>query len=183
MSAVRAFLTFVFFCWSGAAAAQVEIAFYSKDFASTFPHAYVRLTGIDSAGQRLDVNYGFTPVRISPAVLLGPIAGRIQTVSPEYVARSDRHFSLKLTSEKHQAVLAVIERWRTAPQPSYSLNRRNCVHFVGEIATALGLNAPPDAKLMKKPKSYLQKVTRDNQELIASWQDRFAPLPASSTTD
>src|SRR5688500_8136658 len=83
--------------WSGAATAQVEIHFHSKDMASTFPHAFVRLTGTDqSTGQPVDINYGFTPVSLSPSILLGAVAGMIQTVDPVYVSRSDRHFTLPL---------------------------------------------------------------------------------------
>lgn len=160
--------------WSGAASAQIDIHFHSKDMASTFPHAFVRLTGTDdSTGQPIDVNYGFTPVSLSPAILLGAVAGMIQTVDPVYVSRSDRHFTLPLTADQHRSVLAVVEAWRNAKQPSYRLGSRNCTHFVAEIATALGLKAPPAPGLMKKPKSFLRKVTADNLALIERW-----PRPA-----
>jgi hypothetical protein len=157
----------------GPARAEVEIAFYSKDFASTFPHAFVRLTGIDEAtGQPFDTNYGFTPVRLAPGILFGPVQGMIHSADPLYVSRSDRHFSLTLDDEQYRAVVAVIEHWRDMPQPSYRLNSRNCVHFVAEVATVLGLHAPPARGLMKKPKSFLQKVTADNSSLIAQWPVR-----------
>lgn len=162
--------------WSGAASAGVVLHFQSKDLASTFPHAFVRLTGTDDVtGQPIDVNYGFTPVSLSPAIMLRPVAGMIQTVDPLYVSRSDRHFTLALTADQHRSVLAIVEAWRSAKQPSYRLNSRNCVHFVAQIATALGLHAPPAPGLMKKPKSYLRKVTADNLALIQRW-----PQPATS---
>jgi hypothetical protein len=44
----------------------------------------------------------------------------------------------------------------------------------------LGLHAPPVPKLMKKPKSYLEKVTRDNAQLIQSWRRPALPLAAGS---
>ena len=164
--------------WPASAAAEVQIHFYSKDFGSTFPHGFVRLTGtVDSTREAVDTNYGFTPVQIGPGILAGPVRGMIQTVKPEYVARSIRHFSLALTEEQYRTVLAVIEQWRTTPQPSYRLNGRNCVDFVAAMATTLGLRAAPDPKLMKKPKSFLQKVTRDNATLIAQWR---APLSAAA---
>ena len=174
MRLVRLLLFVALLGWGGAARAEVEIGFYSKDFASTFPHAFVRLTGTDeSTGQSYDTNYGFTPVRLSTGILFGSVNGMIQTVDPVYVSRSDRHFSLKLNDEQYRAVLAVVEKWRTAPQPNYRLNSRNCVHFVADIAGALGLHAPPAKGLMKKPKSFLQKVTRDNMALIAQWDRRL----------
>lgn len=175
------FLLVLTLAWPQAARAAVEIHFYSKDLGASFPHAFVRLTGtVDSTGEQLDTNYGFTAVNVSPAVLMGPVAGKIQTVDPPYVARSLKHFSLPLSEEQYRSVLAVVERWRTTPQPSYRLNSRNCVFFVAEVAAALGLQAPPAPRLMKKPKSFLQKVTTDNSALIQSWQDRLAAAPRAN---
>jgi hypothetical protein len=173
MRLVRIFLFLLLLGWAATARAQVEIAFYSKDLASTFPHAFVRLTGIDqTTGQPFDTNYGFTPVRVTPGILFGPVNGMIHTADPVYVSSSDRHFSLILDDDQYRAVLAAVERWHVAPQPSYRLNSRNCVHFVAEIATLLGLHAPPARGLMTKPKSFLQKVTADNSALIAQWPVR-----------
>lgn len=164
--------------WAGAAAAEIEIHFYSKDMASTFPHAFVRLTGTDErTGEAIDVNYGFTPVSLTPAILFGPVQGMMHTVSRQYLDRSDRHFSLKLTDAQYRAVLAVVERWRDAPQPNYRLNSRNCVHFVAEVAATLGLAAEPDPRLVKKPKSFLRQVTQNNLALIQAW-GRQAPALA-----
>ena len=178
MHLIRPFLVLLLIGLASPAFAEVQIHFYSKDFASTFPHGFVRLTGtVDSTGESIDTNYGFTPVQIGPRILAGPVRGMIQTVKPEYVARSVRHFSLVLSEEQYSAVLAIVEQWRTTPQPSYRLNGRNCVDFVAALATSLGLSAAPDPKLMKKPRSFLQKVTRDNASLIAQWR---APLSAAA---
>ncbi|GAA4708879.1 hypothetical protein H9L13_00750 [Sphingomonas lutea] len=172
--------------WCSPAAAAIDIHFYSKDFASTFPHAYVRLTGtVDATGEVVDTNYGFTPVRLNPSILMGPVKGMIQTVKPDYVARSDKHFTLRLTDAEYQAVLARVDQWRTATQPNYRLNSRNCVYFVADMAAALGLEAPPVPALMKKPKSFLMKVTADNRARIAQWPggsvaQAAASVPATS---
>ena len=176
---MRRFILLLFLLgWSGAATAQVDVHFHSKDLASTFPHAFIRLTGTDeTTGQPVDVNYGFTPVSLSPSILLRPVPGMIQTVDPLYVSRSDRHFTLPLSADQHRSVLAIVDAWRSAAQPSYRLNSRNCTHFVAAIATALGLSAPPAPGLMKKPKSFLREVTADNLALIARWQ-----RPAASAT-
>ena len=175
---MRSILFLLLLAWAAPATAMVEIHFYSKDLASSFPHGFVRLTGtVDSTGQRLDVNYGFTAARVTPAILRGPVKGKIQTVSWRYVSRSVRHFSLELTEAQYRTVLKVVEEWRSMPQPSYLLNSRNCVFFVAEVAEALGLKAPAVPQLMKQPKRFLQKVTQDNRALIASW-NAHRPTPA-----
>src|SRR5688500_4735171 len=106
----RLILFILLLCWPAALAAQVEIHFFSKDLGSSFPHAFVRLTGtIDSTGQAIDTNYGFTAVRVSPAILGGAVPGKIQTVDAKYVSRSQLHFSLSLSEEQYRSVLAVVE--------------------------------------------------------------------------
>jgi hypothetical protein len=178
---IRICLLLLVFAWSGAAWAQVEISFYSKDTASSFPHAYVRLTGTLENGQAIDANYGFTPVSLSPGILWGPVRGMIESAGPEYIARSDRHFTLKLTSEEYRRVVAIIEKWRDAPQPSYRLSGRNCIDFVAEIANALGVRAPVIPKLMRKPRSYLDEVARLNATVIAHWNEK-SPTTANPAT-
>ena len=153
-----------------AARAEITISFYSKDFASSFPHAYVRLTGVDDqTGKAVDSNYGFTPWSVSPSILFGPVRGFVETMDPLYVSRSDMHFSLKLTDDQYRQVLSIVDKWRNAPQPSYRLNSRNCITFVAEVASSLGLQAPVIPKLMKKPKSYLNAITELNSAAIAQW--------------
>jgi hypothetical protein len=178
MRILRLFLVLLSFGWSAVASAQVDISFYSKDMASSFPHAYVRLTGTDDrTGEAIDSNFGFTPVSLGPGVLFGSVRGMIESAGPEYIARSDRHFTLRLTDEQYRKVLAIVEKWRNAPQPSYRLNGRNCVTFVADIATALGLSAPVIPKLMKKPRSYLDEITRLNSALIQHWSEKLAGQP------
>lgn len=165
--------------WAAAAHAQVQITFYSKDFASTFPHAFVRLTGTDDAtGQQIDENYGFTPVALGPGILFGSVQGMIESENPEYVARSVQHFTLPLSDEQYHSVIAIVEKWRDAPQPSYRLKGRNCIDFVAEIATSLGLQAPVIPKLMKKPRSYLDAITELNSAAIANWTAPASALSA-----
>lgn len=176
---IRLILLLLVFTWAGAVQAQVEIAFYSKDMASSFPHAYVRLTGtLGDGGKAIDTNYGFTPVSTSPSILFGAVPGTIETAGTDYVARSDRHFAVKLSDSQYRQVLAIIEKWRNAPQPSYRLNGRNCVDFVAEIANGIGIRAPVIPKLMKKPRSYLDEVARLNAALLAHWNDHQAAAPA-----
>jgi len=71
--------------------------------------------------------------------------------------------SLVLTDEQYAAVLAVIGKWRTLPQPSYDLHKANCVFFVGDVARALGMTVDDgNAKLMSRPRSYIINLIRQN---------------------
>ena len=170
MTPTRLILAIFILCCPAALPAQVQIQFYSKDSGKSFPHAFVRLTGsVEGSGEAIDTNYGFTAARVSPAILVGAVNGKIQTVDPQYVSRSDSHFALWLNDEQYRRVQQVVEKWRALPQPSYRLNSQNCVFFVADVASALGLKALPVPQLMKKPRSYLAKVTADNSALIASW--------------
>lgn len=168
--------------WPAAAGAAVEIGFWTKDQDKSFPHAFIVLEGtIDATGTPVSTNYGFTAKRVSPAVLLGPVTGEIITVGDAYVSRAQRHFSLVLSDEEYGRVTDIVRKWQSLEQPSYRLNSRNCIHFAAEVAAALGLKADPIPKLMKKPRSFFQRVTADNQTLIAEWSHRTAVRATAST--
>ena len=160
------------------ASAAVEISFHSKDFGTTFPHAFVVLRGaVDSTGEAVDANYGFT-VRhlIGPSVLFGRVQGTIETVGDDFVRHSNRHFAIPLTDEQYRQVLELVERWRVLPQPSYSLDRRNCVSFVAEIAALLGLEANPRG-LMRRPRAFLDRVRERNAARLAAAASQPAGQP------
>ena len=152
------------------ASAKVQITFYSKEFGGSFPHAYVVLEGtLDRSGARIAEDYGFSAKTISPAILMGRVKGQvISDHSESYVKGSERHFTVTMSDEEYDRVMATIAKWRTARQPSYDLNKANCVHFVGEIASALGMNAPPQKGLMKKPNGFLKSVTNANRTWLAA---------------
>ncbi len=149
------------------AAAAVEIAFYSRELGgNNFPHAFVSLRGtVDATGERVETSVGFTAKAVTPAILFGSVAGEIVIEGPAQIARSDRQFAFALSDARFRAVVAVIERWRSRPQPSYNLSRRNCVHFVGELAQAAGLRVEYVARLMRRPRSFLQHVRSLNPQL------------------
>lgn len=149
------------------AAAAVEIAFYSRELGgNNFPHAFVALKGnVDATGERVDTTYGFTAKAVTPALLFGSVAGEVVVEGERQVARSDRQFALTLSDERYRAVMAVVERWRSRRQPSYNLNRANCVHFVAELAETAGLRVERIQRLMKRPRSFLQHVRSLNPQL------------------
>lgn len=149
--------------------AAVSITFYSKELGSSFPHAFVILEGTpDRGGPRIAEDYGFTAKTISPAILWGKVAGKVITDhSAGYVKGSDRHFTVALTDSEYDKVMATIERWRAARQPSYDLDKHNCVHFVADLAAAIGMT-PDTSKLMKKPRSFLEALTAQNRAWLAT---------------
>ena len=163
------------------ALAAVEISFLSKEFGSSFPHAFITVEGtLDRSGERIDANYGFTATQVSPAILLGSVRGEIMSVDAGYMRRSDRHFTITLSDAEYDRVMATVESWRALEQPSYNLNRQNCVHFVAQVAAALGMKADTPRALMKKPRSYLEMLTRTNQPWLTA-RDAHLPrgVPAS----
>ena len=165
--------------WAAPARSAVEIEFHSKDFGVSFPHAFIVLTGtIDESGEPVDANYGFT-VRhlIGPSVLFGRVQGVVESVGHSYVSDSNHHFSMRLTDDQYRQVMAVVERWRALPQPSYSLDRNNCVSFVADVATVLGLEADPHG-LMRRPRAFLDRVRQRNLALI---EPPTVPSPATPT--
>lgn len=159
--------------------AAVEIRFYSKELGASFPHAFVELEGQDDrTGEKVHANYGFTAKAISPAILLGSVTGEVMSVDSSYVRSSDRHFSFVLTDAEYDQVKATIEKWRQLKQPSYNLNRQNCVFFVGDVAASLGMRADTPKELMKKPRSYTESLVTANRSWLAargaSFDTRYA---------
>jgi hypothetical protein len=147
------------------AAAQVVLSFYSHELGSSFPHAFVVLKGKTEEGRVVDTNFGFTAKTLTPAILMGSVRGVVETSKPSYIASSDRQFSVQIDDRKYQDVLAVVERWRTRPGKSYNLNKSNCIHFVGEIAKAVGLKVVFEKALIKKPRSFLLSLVSLNPGL------------------
>jgi hypothetical protein len=154
------------------ALAAVEIAFYSRELGgNNFPHAFVALHGtVDSTGEVVDTSYGFTAKAVTPALLFGSVSGEVVVEGPEQISRSDRQFAVTLTDDQYRQVMAVVDAWRNREQPSYNLNRRNCVHFVGGLAEAVGLNVEYVGRLMKRPRSFLQHVRSLNPQLTVPGQ-------------
>ena len=150
--------------------AAVQITFYTKEFGTSFPHTFVILEGTpDRGGPRIAEDYGFSAKTISPAILWGRVGGKvISDHEKSYVDSSDKHFTLALTDEEYDRVMAAVERWRAAKQPSYDLDKANCIHFVGELAAAIGMDAAPRKGLMRKPRSFVEAVTSTNHAWLTA---------------
>ena len=172
-------LLMLLFTWAVPAQAAVQISFHSRDFGTSFPHAFILFSGtLDSTGEAVEGNYGFT-VRhlIGPSFFFGRVQGTVLSESAEYVAGANHHFTMVVTEDQYRNVMALIETWRSLPQPSYSLERRNCVSFVAEVATLLGLQADTRG-LMRRPKAFLDRVREQNLALIDA-ASAAPPAPAA----
>jgi hypothetical protein len=107
--------------------------------------------------------YGFTARTLSPAILFGTVAGKLERATPGYIASSRAQFAVVLTDAQYAELRALAQQWsEDGGDSSYNLNRRNCVHFVAEAARRLGLAGLDHPDLMKKPRSYLKAVAAAN---------------------
>ena len=159
-------LAAAFFVWSFAAVpakAAVTITFWSHELGNSFPHAFFSLRGVpDAGGAPVDTNVGFTAKSVSPALLMGPVAGELDIPKPGYVSGSDAQ-SVVMSDAQYVAVLRLVDAWREGmPNSVYRLSDHNCVTFVKEAARIVGLTGLDQPKLMKKPRSYLRAVQAEN---------------------
>ena len=142
-----------------AAHAEVVATFYSQDFGGSFPHAFVKLKGTDDVtGAAVDTNYGFTAKNIGPGLLMGSVKGRLDVAKQSYIDDSDAHFSVRLSDAQYKALMTEVRRWAAAKQPSYNLNKANCVHFIAGVAQSIGLKINSKTELLEKnPKASCAK--------------------------
>lgn len=154
----------------GMAHAEVLLTFYAREMGESFPHAFVKVEGTLEAGQKVDADYGFTAVNVSPAILMGSVKGHVAPLKPAYIAKSTPHFHVRLNDAQYADLMATVRKWRELPQKSYSLNKRNCVHFVADLARTVGLAVKADSRFYKKPTSFLQEVQDLNRTRLASAQ-------------
>ena len=189
---MRQFLPTVmfFFALASGACAEVTLTFYSHHFGTygfgiTFPHAYVVLSGTTGADAKpVKANFGFTAQTISPSILWEPVEGYVISMPDDYIAMSKLHLSLPISDEQYRSVLAVVDRWRKYPQPSYTLDKHNCVTFVKEIAIALRLPASNDVKFIRSPREFLEdlqlRTSKTNRIVATGRPQRSIPEHATA---
>ncbi|MFC4292400.1 hypothetical protein ACFOWX_08225 [Sphingorhabdus arenilitoris] len=167
MHRIFALALFAAFCLlAQPAKADVAMTFYSHDFGSKFPHAFFTVKGkLDSNGKAVDGSYGFTATSVSPAILMGSVKGAVQTPKPSYIAKSNAHFTVRLSDAEYAKVMAMVGRWQALPGKSYNLGKRNCVHFIMDAISIAGLKLNRQTKYKKKPKSFLNEVMSLNPGL------------------
>lgn len=168
---LRALLILVLLAFPKIAEADVSVTFYSHDFGEHFPHAFFVAQGNLSDGALIDEAFGFTASNISPAILLGSVKGHVSTPKTKYIQNSKPHFTLLLDDEQYHNLKLVVHKWNAIPGKSYSLNKRNCVHFIAESLTTLGYTVNIKSKYFKKPKSFLREVKTLNPALQPAFVD------------
>ncbi len=146
--------------------AEYVVSFYSHEYSADFPHSFVTIKGApDGGGPLVDADYGFTAKAVTPAIMMGSVPGEVENPKPNYVAHSQKQFSLTIHDAQYAALMTIVNRWRVKPGSDYNLNKHNCVSFVGEIAQTIGLKATLDRTLIKHPKAFLESVMRANPSL------------------
>lgn len=160
MAAVIALLFLA--CFSVTARAEVAVTFYSHDFGENFPHAFFVAKGELADGNKVDTGFGFTAINVSPGILFGSVKGHVKGPSADYIASSNPHFTVKISDRKYRELMAVVQKWKNIPQKSYSLNKRNCVHFINDVIKTLDLKTNLETANWKKPRSFMEEVMKLN---------------------
>ncbi|MBO0749228.1 MAG: hypothetical protein J2O44_02190 [Porphyrobacter sp.] len=151
--------------------AKVEVEFHSFNgsvFFGRYPHTFVVFRGtLDETGQKIDENFGFTAKHVSPAVLSGPVEGEIYVEQPQWIARTNRHFTITVDDATYRRMRAEVDFWGHHPGKFYDLDRNNCISFVGKMAEMAGLKVDYPHELMRKPRAWLNRVAALNPQLHA----------------
>ena len=164
----RLFITLLSLVWAPAAHADVQLSFHSFNgsiFFGRYPHTFVVLEGELDDGTPIEENYGFSARRATPAVLRGPVEHMILVEDVKWIGKTNRHFTVTIDDAKYWAVRKEVDRWRDAPGKYYDLGTRNCIHFVGTIAKMAGVSVDYPANMLRKPKSWLNRVVANNPRL------------------
>ncbi len=167
---LRLVAAFLFLAVPQSAWAEVVVTFYSHELGNSFPHAFFTVKGkIDATGQPVDDNFGFTAKNVTPAILWGSVAGRMDKVDAKYLKSSQQRFSVTVDDANYAKLIAFVRQWEAVPAAkSYNLGNRNCVHFVMEAAASLGLKVNRQSKYFKKPRSFLEEVKQLNLQIVVS---------------
>lgn len=168
---LRPLMLLIALSWAPPAFADVQMSFHSFNgsvFFGRYPHAFIVLEGtLEETGERIEENYGFTADASAAAVLRGPVEQDILIEEADYIAKTNRHFTVTISDAQYRQVVAEMKRWRDAPGRFYDLDTRNCIHFVGTMAEIAGLKIDYPKKMLRRPKKWLNYITRLNPQLGA----------------
>ena len=157
--------------WSGPAFAAVQVHFHSFNgsvLIGRYPHTFIVLDGtLDSTGEKVNENYGFTAKKVSTAILNGPVEHDISIEPAKYIKSTNRHFSMTISDAQYHRIVAEMKKWRDQPGKYYSLDERNCIHFVGAVAQIVGLKVDYPKDMLRRPKKWLNHVTALNPQIRA----------------
>ena len=145
------------------ARAEIEVGFWTRELGLDLPHAFFTIRGTVD-GKPVEESYGFTAKTITPALLWGPVPGRIDLTTKSYMAQSNRIFTVRVGDDAYPRLRALVQRYSVRPGSIYRMNERNCVHFVAEAAGVVGLKLPDGKGMMKRPTSYMRAIAAGNRD-------------------
>lgn len=161
------FVLFLFAALLGLSAtparADIEVSFWTRELGLDLPHAFFNIRGT-VGGKPVEESYGFTAKAITPAILWGPVPGRIDLTTKGYMAASNKMFTVTVADEAYPKLKELVARYNVKPGSIYRMNVRNCVHFVAEAVGIVGMRLPDAKGLMKRPTSYLNAVIAANRD-------------------
>ncbi|TRD11105.1 hypothetical protein FGU71_04055 [Erythrobacter insulae] len=157
--------------WSGPAFADVQIHFHSVNGSVLFgryPHTFFVLEGeLEETGEAVSENYGFSARKVTPAILSGPVEHMVLAEKPQFIQKTNRHFTMTITDAQYRQIIKEVNAWQNAPGKYYNLESRNCIHFVGKMAEILGLKVEYPGDMLRRPKKWLNHVVGLNPSLGA----------------
>lgn len=152
------------------AQAEVQVSFHSFNGSvlwGRYPHTFVVFEGTLDDGTQVHQNYGFSARNSMEAISSGPAEHMIITETPETIAQTNRHFTITVNDRQYRRLLATVLAWRDYPGEYYDLDENNCIHFVAALARVVGLDADVPEEYLRRPKAWLNYVTRKNPQLGA----------------
>lgn len=164
-------LALVALAWSGAAFAEVRLHFHSFNGSVLFgryPHTFIVMEGtLDATGEAIDENYGFSARHANLSALNGPVEHMVMVETPRKIRSTNRHFTVTISDEQYRRIVREVRAWKNAPGKYYDLDTRNCIHFVGTMAKLVGLKVEYPEDMLRRPKKWLNHITRLNPQLGA----------------
>lgn len=162
-------------CVPTIAEARVRVSFHSFNgsvFWGRYPHAFVVFDGtLEDTGARVRENFGFSAIYTSQAITNRPAEHEIIVENEETIPETNLHFTITLSDARYRQMRDEVERWRNHPGRYYDLDERNCIHFVARMAELAGLQADVPQSYLRRPKAWLNYVTRNNPQLGVSEVD------------
>ena len=152
------------------AQADVQVSFHSFNGSvlwGRYPHTFVVLKGELDDGTKVDANYGFSARYTSQAISSGPAEHMIMTETERTIAATNRHFTVTVSDREYRRLLATVLAWRDYPGDYYDLDENNCIHFMAALARVVGLEADVPEDYLRRPKAWLNYISRKNPQLGA----------------
>ncbi len=152
------------------ALADVDVHFHSFNGSvlwGRYPHTFVVFDGTLDNGTRVYENYGFSARSSMEAISSGPAEHMIITETDDTIEQTNRHFTVTVSDQQYRRLLATVLAWRDYPGEYYDLDENNCIHFVAALARVAGLQADVPEEYLRRPKAWLNYITRKNPRLGA----------------